>query len=185
MSKKVETNPNLGLGEFVFLDQIRYDLSEVVMVLGCPLYTNVPAEHEESVSFGLNDFYHIEDWTVKAHNAAHASDVAWLNEQITAISRSEPNRKIVIFTHHSPIIDDDARAVDPAHAGSAISSGFATDLRGEECWKSASVLLWAFGHTHFSCDFNTDDGKKRVISNQRGYYFRPATHFDIDKVITL
>jgi hypothetical protein len=29
-------------------------------------------------------------------------------------------------------------------------SGFATDLRTEECWKNQSVVLWAFGHTHFS-----------------------------------
>lgn len=183
--KRAETDPSLGLGEFVVLDRTRYDLSEDVTVLGCTLYSHVSAEQEESVSFSLNDFYHINDWIVEAHNAAHAADVAWLNEQVAAISASEPDRTIVIFTHHSPTMRD-TRAVDPEYAGSAISSAFATDLSTEECWKSARVALWAFGHTHFNCDFSADYGersKKRLVSNQRGYYFRQATNFDVEKVV--
>lgn len=38
--------------------------------------------------------------------------------------------------------------------------------------------MWAFGHTHFNCDFKV--GRRasaqplRVIANQRGYYFSQA-----------
>ncbi|WEW61446.1 hypothetical protein PRK78_006936 [Emydomyces testavorans] len=177
--------PTEGLGEFVFLERTRYDISDAVTVLGCTLYSHVPADQEERVSFGLNDFYHIDDWTVQAHNAAYAEDLAWLNEQVASI---EPQRKIVVFTHHSPITRD-PRAVDPAHAGSVIGSGFATDLSGEECWKNARVCVWAFGHTHFNCDYVVeDDGEakgRRVVSNQRGYYFKQAGDFNVEMVVSV
>ncbi|EEP77832.1 predicted protein [Uncinocarpus reesii 1704] len=174
-----------GLGEFVFLDQTRYDVSNDLTILGCTLYSHVPPEHEEDVRCGLNDFYQIDDWTVEAHNAAHAANVKWLNEQVLSISRSEPGRRIVILTHHSPIIDD-PRVIDPAHADSPILSGFATNMKGEECWKNANVIMWTFGHTHFNCDFTVDDEKatrKRIFSNQRGYYFKQAAGFDVTNVV--
>lgn len=182
-AREVSARVDEGLGKFVFLDRTRHDVEDSdVTVLGCTLYSRVLPEQEERVSFGLNDFYHIDNWTVAEHNAAHEADLAWLNGQVKSISASEPGRRIVIFTHHSPITRD-ARAVDPAHAGSAIGSGFASDLSGEECWKNESVCLWAFGHTHFNFDF--DDRGKRIVSNQRGYYFKQAGDFDAEKVVTV
>ncbi|KMU92703.1 ser/Thr protein phosphatase superfamily protein [Coccidioides immitis H538.4] len=110
------TYPTSGLGTFVFLDHTRHDMPNNIMVLGCTLYSHIPPEHKERVSFSLNDFYLINNWAVKGHNATHAADLMWLNEQVAAISASEPQRKIVIFTHHSPIMQDE-RAVDPGHIG--------------------------------------------------------------------
>ncbi|KAJ5332786.1 hypothetical protein MYU51_009077 [Penicillium brevicompactum] len=170
-------------GSFVFLDQTRYDASANVTVLGCTLFSQVDETHKEHVSFGLNDFYHINDWTVEEHTAAHQSDVAWLNAQVSQIATEEPHRKIVVFTHHSPVTQD-ARAVDPRHANSRISSGFATDLSSQECWKSPLVRLWAFGHTHFNVNYVEDAGKM-VVSNQRGYYSSQAKGFDGDLVVKI
>ncbi|KMP07131.1 ser/Thr protein phosphatase superfamily protein [Coccidioides immitis RMSCC 2394] len=156
--KKANLDPTSGLGTFVFLDHTRHDMPNNIMVLGCTLYSHIPSEHKERVSFSLNDFYLINNWAVKGHNATHAADLMWLNEQVAAISASEPQRKIVIFTHHSPIMQDE-RAVDPGHIGSVISSRFATDLSREECWKNLSVQLWVLGHTHFNFDFVVDAGE--------------------------
>jgi hypothetical protein len=64
------------------------------------------------------------------------------------------------------------RAADERHRKSEtapVASGFATDLGREECWTNPSVALWAFGHTHFSCDFSDGGRGKRVVANQRGY----------------
>ena len=186
VGQRAESDPTSGLGKFVFLDQTRYDVSDDVTVLGCTLYSHVSAEQEGRVSFGLNDFYYINNWTIGNHNNAHAVDLAWLNNQVATISTSEPGRKIVIFTHHSPTTRH-PRAVDPAHSGSAIGSGFASDLSGEECWKNAKVCMWAFGHTHFNFDFAVQEGndhEKRIVSNQRGYYFKQARNFDVEKVVT-
>lgn len=170
-----------AIGEFVFLDQTRYDLSPMVTILGCTLFSKILSEQTEHVSFGLNDFYHIEDWTTDQHNLAHVSDLRWLNQQVAAISATEPQRRIIILTHHSPCVD--ASAIDPAHSASRISSGFMTDLCREVCCASEKVKVWACGHTHFNFDFK--QGEKRVLANQRGYYFKQAEGFDVKKIIQI
>jgi hypothetical protein len=109
--KDINTHPPPGLGRFVFLDRNRFDLSETVTILGCVLFSRVEKEQEEAVSFGLNDFYHIEDCTVEQHSAAHVQDLEWLNGQVEEIEMREPERRIVILTHHSPTVRQEA--VDP------------------------------------------------------------------------
>ncbi|KAJ5872729.1 uncharacterized protein N7529_005082 [Penicillium soppii] len=171
------------LGSFIFLDQTRYDLSSDLTVLGSTLFSDVSEAHKERVSFGLNDFYRIHDWTVEDHMASHKADLQWLNDQVSEIATSEPHRKIVVLSHHSPVTQD-ARAVDPKHISSPLSSGFATDLSAQECWKSPLVRLWAFGHTHFNANYLEDTGKL-VVSNQRGYYFSQAQDFNEELVVTI
>ncbi|KAJ5458444.1 hypothetical protein N7475_009832 [Penicillium sp. IBT 31633x] len=169
-------------GLFVFLDQTRHDVSPNLTVLGCTLFSQVSEAHKEHVSFGLNDFYHIKDWAVEDHIAAHEADLGWLNEQLSHIASSEPHRKIVVFTHHSPV-SQDSRAIDPRHINSPLSSGFASDLSGQEIWKSPLVRLWAFGHTHFNVRYTEEGTGKVVVSNQRGYYSSRAREFDAQLVV--
>lgn len=188
------------LGEFVLLDQTRYDLAvddTQITILGCTLHSHIMPAQEERVSFGLNDFYHIHDWTVDDHNAAHRSDVQWLNAQVGILRATAPERQVVVLTHHCPVVDP--RALDPVHANSPISSAFATDLSAEECWRSAQVCLWGFGHTHYNVDLldgvqgdgeGSDEGSvtgmvKRLVANQRGYYFAQAEGFDPTKIVSL
>lgn len=117
------------------------------------------------------------------HNTAHANDLTWLNSEVEKISQTEPQRHITIFSHHCPTAD--RRAVDPDQRDSPISSGFCTDVADQLCWTSKSVTTWAFGHTHFNCDF--EDGnwdQKRVVANQRGYYFKQAGAFDASKTLS-
>lgn len=182
VKQRQKQRPNLG--EFVFLDQTRYDLTPEITILGCTLYSHVTGAQEERVSFGLNDFYHIQDWTVEDHNAAHLADVQWLNGQVETLRSTAPQRRIVVLTHHSPVAANiDPRATDPMHANSPISSAFATDLSAEVCWRSAQVCLWGFGHTHYNCDFVDEGTGTRVVANQRGYYFAQAGRFDPAKVV--
>ncbi|KAI2467811.1 Ser/Thr protein phosphatase superfamily [Annulohypoxylon bovei var. microspora] len=174
-----------GIGEFVVLDRTCYELrgvsGENITILGCTLFSKVPAESMEMVSFGVNDFYHTADWTVENHNAEFERDLGWLNEKVTSLKDS--GQKVVILTHHSPTLDE--RATDPKHLKSPIQSGFATDLGSEPCWLSDIVKVWAFGHTHFNCDFEDEKTGKRVIANQRGYYFSQSTGFVDNKVIVI
>lgn len=177
-------NTNTALGEFVFLNRTRYDTDDEVTILGCTLYSMIgPTKDDmDRVSMGLNDFYKIDDWTVEQHNEAHIADLAWLNAEVQKIATQEPHRKVVILTHHSPT--KDPRGVDPRHANSPISSGFCTDLSEEVCWTSPCVKVWAFGHTHFNCDFGGRPGWQ-VVTNQRGYYFAQADVYMGDKVIEI
>lgn len=62
------------LGKLVILDQTRYDISPGITVLGCTLFSRVTQAQKENVNLGLNDFYHIDDWTIEAHQEAHQAD---------------------------------------------------------------------------------------------------------------
>ena len=169
-------------GKFVFLDRTRVDISGTATVLGCTLFSKIDPEFEDEISFGVNDFYCVgEGWNTTLHNQAQDSDLQWLNQQVEQIEVEEPHRSIIIFTHHSPTTV--AEAVDPRHAKSTIRSAFSTDLSGEKCWASKNVRVWAFGHTHFNCDFIDERTGKRVFANQRGYYKSQSVGFDIDRVL--
>ncbi|KAL3417807.1 calcineurin-like phosphoesterase [Phlyctema vagabunda] len=165
-----------------FETDTRYDLTSDLTILGCTLFSHVPGAQEESVSMGVNDFYYIADWDVARHNAAHASDLAWLDKQIAALHGS--GRRIIVLTHYSPTTS--VEAADTVYgSGSKISSAFSTDLSRAPSWLSDGVKVWAFGHTHYNCDFVDGHTGKRVLTNQRGYYFKQAEGFDGDKCIEI
>jgi hypothetical protein len=170
-----------SLGEFVFMDQTRYDIGPDITVLGCTLHSKITQSQEERVSLSLNDFYRIKNWDMECHRAAHEADLAWLNNQVTDLAQSDPHRKIIVFTHHSSTLD--ARATDPIHVNSPVTSAFATDLTGEPCWEKPQVRLWAFGHTHYNCDFVDSRTGKRIVANQRGYYFAQSKGYDPELVV--
>lgn len=86
-------------GQLVLLDKTRHDISPTTTILGCTLFSHVVHGQEESVSFGLNDFYHIDNWSVESHQEAHRSDLDWLNHEIASLSTLEPHRKVVVTVH--------------------------------------------------------------------------------------
>ncbi|EZF30666.1 hypothetical protein H109_06955 [Trichophyton interdigitale MR816] len=161
--------PSASTGRFVFLSQTRFDVSDSLTVLGCTLYSHILPQQDQAVAARMSDFKMIPGWTTETHNRAHDADLAWLNAQVREIEQREPHRRIAIFSHHAPSLDP--RAVDPKYAGSSVTSGFATELRDQPCWTSPAVTTWAFGHTHYNCDFEL--GGVRVIANQKGYYASP------------
>lgn len=180
--QKSRNDPSLG--EFVLLNRGSYRLPDTnTVILGCSLFSYILPDRHIDVGQSLNDFYHTTDWTTDNHNESHARDVAWLNAQVAELEQSDV--KIIIFTHWSP--SEDARAVDPRHQGKPISCAFATDLTQQPCMKSSKVKIWAFGHTHYNCDFELDRGSEtgplRILTNQRGYYFAQSEGFDEKMVV--
>lgn len=173
-----------SLGEFILLDRGVFRLPDSnTVILGCSLFSHIPPESHMAVSMGLNDFFQTDQWDVDAHNEAHNRDLSWLNAQVADLEGRDV--KIIIFSHWSPTLD--ARAVDPRHGGSQITSAFSTDLSREKCFTSDNVKLWAFGHTHYNCDFSAerDDGAGplRLLANQRGYYFAQSEGFNSGKTL--
>ncbi|ROV96534.1 hypothetical protein VMCG_07779 [Cytospora schulzeri] len=167
------------IGRFLFLDQGRWDVNDTLTILGCTLFSKILSEQIVEVANRLNDFQKIKDWDIEDYVAAHQSDLKWLNDQVRTISITEPQRQIAIFSHYSPTVDN--RAVDPRHQYSPVSSGFATDLGREECWRNKNVIFWAFGHTRYNCDFMDEHGK-RVAANQKGYKTALEADCDVKKV---
>jgi hypothetical protein len=155
---------------FRFLHRDRVDFNTEVTILGCTLWSNIQPRQVVEVCSRLTDFHEsrgIQDWSSEKSQQEHRKDVAWLNAQVLDITTREPHRQILIVTHHCPTVD--ARASDPAHSGSTISSAFVSDLSREVCWTTPQVRLWAFGHTHFSCAFREEGTGKLIVANQRGY----------------
>lgn len=186
MIKEITGDITADLGDFCFLDHTRYDMPNNVTILGCSLFSHVPRERKEKFDMELDKLFKINDWSLTDHNDAHIADLGWLNEQVESISTVEPEKKIVIFTHHCPTVDE--RAIDPAHQESVIGGGFVTDLSKEGCFTNDKVALWAFGHSHYNCDFTVpkaNGNEMRVYSNQRGYHYIPAkgNKFDPRRVI--
>ncbi|CAG8945523.1 unnamed protein product [Penicillium salamii] len=174
-------------GSFVFLDQTRYDISSDVTILGCTLFTQVSGSRGWVTFARPQDFAGIYDWIVENHCAAHKSDLAWLNSQVSRISAEEPHRKIVVFTHHGPVTKDARGAPHPRLVHSYISSCFASDLSVQECWTNPSVRLWAFGHTQYNVNYVEDSGKM-VLSNQRSWFsseINGTKGFDEDLVVDI
>lgn len=169
-----------SIGEFVFLDQTRFDLTDEITVLGCTLFSHVSSEQAAAVQSRMVDFRDILNWDVGDHVDAHLEDLQWLNSQVSKLAQLK--RKVIIFSHHSPSTDQRAR--NPRYPKSEVDTGFATDLSKEECWTNPAVVLWGFGHTHYSCDFVEDSGK-RVVANQKGYYLIPQKAFRSEKVVDI
>lgn len=180
---EAEFKDDTSLGQFILMDRKAFRPPGCnTVVLGCSLFSHVPIGSCDRVSMALNDFYQTADWTVDDHNKAHAKDLAWLNDEVDALAG--PDVDIVVLTHWSPSTDE--RAIEPRHAQSPIGSAFSTDLSGHSCFRSANVKTWAFGHTHFNCDFEAERdgaGPLRIITNQRGYYFAQAAGFDPKRTI--
>lgn len=163
-------------GEFVFLNRRAYHLSPDTVILGCTLWTALNPDDLDILKWSLTDFRRINGFKPEAYQAAHQRDVAWLSDTITQLKTSDAPKKIVVFTHHSPTVTDTG---DPKYLGGPTNSAFATELTDEEWWGSP-ITLWAFGHTHWSCDFVRNG--VRVVSNQRGYG-EGGKGFDPRKVI--
>lgn len=141
------SNPTVG--EFIFLNRTRYDLTEEVSILGCTLWLDVPPTSLEAVGRGLNDFRQVKNWSLEKYIAAHTQDVQWLEQQCTKITTKEPGRRIVILTHYAPTFHGTSA---PEHVNSPFASAFATEMTESICWGSPAVA-WGFEHTHFNCDF--------------------------------
>ncbi|KAK5625750.1 hypothetical protein RRF57_001466 [Xylaria bambusicola] len=178
-----ERQSSTSLGKFVLLDRTIYHLEaetgESIAVIGCTLFSQVPAQSIEAVSFGVNNFYQTENWTVEDHNAMFEGDLKWLNEQVLSLR----GNNIIVLTHYSLTLDE--CIIDLKYKGSLIRFGFATDLSNSAAWLSDDVIVWAFGHTHFNCDYVGERTGKRVVTNQRGYYFTQSLGFYEDKVIEI
>ena len=166
-AEQLQQEPKLK-DRLVVMNRKRVDVEDVT-ILGCTLYSKVPAEAEEIVRCKVGDFRHVTGWTVADHNAAHAADVRWLEEEIMSIRQTDLGlkRTIVVVSHHAPLTKGTSK---PAHEKSPWGSAFATDLIGtNERTCLGDVQWWIFGHTHVSTKMVC--GGVKLVSNQRGYLF--------------
>ncbi|KAI1476343.1 hypothetical protein F4774DRAFT_420855 [Daldinia eschscholtzii] len=158
-------------GEFVFLDNSRYDLSdENITILGATMFTNPPPNQ----MFHLDAYYRnelqIHSWTSRQHIEAHLETIAYLSREVDHLAKQDPGRSIIILTHHCPTLSSQAigRGHKPDVEG--LRYQFAADLKNQHPWaKAENVKLWAFRATYHNCDYFEWETGRRIYSNQRGY----------------
>jgi len=178
LSRAERTESAPPMGEFVFLNQTRYDVSPTLTILGCTLWSALNPNDLDVLSWSLTDFKRIGSFKPSSYESAHKVDLDWLTSTLEDIRSSSSARRVAIFTHHAPTVEGTG---DPKYIDGPTNSAFATELTGTPCWGSP-VIFWAFGHTHWNCDFEKQG--VRVFSNQRGYG-QTGRDFDPSKVVLL
>ncbi|KAF8335291.1 Ser/Thr protein phosphatase superfamily protein [Cantharellus anzutake] len=156
------------LGEFVLMNRRSYSPGPETntIILGCTLWSALNPADLEFLIWGLNDFRAIKGMNPEVFCKLHEEEISWLRSKIERIKIDFPEKDIVVLTHHAPTVDGTA---NPKYKGGPTNSAFATELTGEGFW-GEPIKTWAFGHTHWTCDFVR--GGIRVVSNQRGYKHR-------------
>lgn len=169
-ARRLEAEPVLQ-GKVVLLDRRRYDVpGSSVTVLGCTLWSAIPAAAEAAVLDFVPDFRAIGGWDVAAHNAAHEADVSWLRAEVARAGAE--GRALLVVTHYAPAVRGTSK---PQYDGSAVGAAFATDLlRPGGGGGFGGVRCWVYGHTHYITDFRVEG--VRVVANARGF---PGENMDI------
>jgi len=97
-----------------------------VTILGCTLHSDVPAAARRSIlRRKLMDFRKIDRWTVIKHQKEYDKDVQSLQQRIASISQEEPERRIVVVTHHAP---SKIGTFNPVHKTRPWESAYGTEI---------------------------------------------------------
>jgi hypothetical protein len=160
-------------GRLVVLDRKRSDVPGTnVTLLGCTLWSHIPAAAESAVLKKIPEFDQqggIKNWSISAHNAAHAEELKWLKQEITGpsnfagslASSSGSSTQLVVVSAFAP---DLKQALDPWQVDSPWSCAYGSNLLGGDEWKGVSK--WVCGSTGRTTEFKVNGTK--VVVNQRG-----------------
>jgi hypothetical protein len=96
-------------------------------VLDCTLWERLDPDEFGILRWSVTDFNCIGGLTLDVYQALHAHDAEWLENSIAQIARDEPQRKIVVMTHHAPTRQSTS---DPKYDGRPNNSAFATEMVG-------------------------------------------------------
>ncbi|KAF2464487.1 ser/Thr protein phosphatase superfamily [Lindgomyces ingoldianus] len=165
LARKLEQEDRLK-GRLILLDKRRVDVPDTeISLLGCTLWSNIPEDAESAVLKKVPEFdkaQGIRDWSIKSHNAAYVTDLAWLLSEVKRnTSSSTTTRTLVVVTSFAPELRE---ALPPWQVGSPWCSAYGTELLRGIDW--AGVKVWLCGSTGRTGEFKKYGVK--VVSNQRG-----------------
>ena len=96
----------------VFLNKTSMVIPETkVRVIGCTLWSYVNEESSLAVQMSLRDYHVITVESEKGERGLTVKDtVGWFSEEVEFIRKEiekakENNEKVIIFTHHAPVIN--------------------------------------------------------------------------------
>lgn len=157
--REIAADPNM-MGRLIVLEKDRFDLLKFgvnISILGCTLWTRIRWDQN------AGDGSTIMGNSKVQHNQRFEESFTWLKREVQAIRKEDPKRRILVITHHAPALINSSRP--EFEEGEDTSwSGFKNDILGGEGVPGLQAGdVWAFGHTHWGCDFYQDD--VRCIQN--------------------
>ncbi|OTB00078.1 hypothetical protein M426DRAFT_324583 [Hypoxylon sp. CI-4A] len=157
------------MGEFVFLNNSRWDQPDGNLTfLGSTLFTSPPVTMRDDLATYCRRDTGIFGWNMGKHLAAHWEARRYLASEVEEIEFSDPDRHVIILTHHCPTLDE--RAISPHESFDPEDRPdiyrYASETRGFAPWDSSVLKMWAFGGTGINCKYCYDE--TLVYSNQRG-----------------
>lgn len=154
------------------------DLGNDVLLVGGTLWTDMNKGRDAwLVGLGMNDFQVVRI-DAKNNDAHFAGTRTFRPEDAMALFRrtlryiaraanNNPNKTIVVVTHHAPSI----QGINPIHSRSHINAGYYTDLHAFIA-EHSNIRYWVHGHTHVQKVYSVH--QCMVMSNARGYIGREA-----------
>lgn len=162
----------------ILLDNSIYEIDDELIIIGSTLWSMV------SHTPYLNDFNKIymynEDRTRKIgitmerFQELHKESKKYILEQVN----NNKNKKIIIITHFPP---SKVNTSHPKYNNQEeyLKNYYASDFI-EEIPEDNNILLWCYGHTHYSNDMKHESGI-RLLSNQVGYIKEGVTFNETGK----
>lgn len=135
-------------------------------LVGSTLWTDYDGEDPLAMvnaQQSLNDFRKI------TFNNSKLTPNIVVNENIRGINYikkivgKNPDKNIIVMTHHSP----SKRSISKFYASSKINSAYTNDY-DKFIENSPNIKYWVHGHTHFKFDYYI--GNCRVLCNPHGYF---------------
>jgi predicted phosphodiesterase len=157
-------------GNVTFLDGQTHVYIEGFRIIGSTLWSHIPPLAESQVAEYMSKHYSILDedgnlLTTAVYNRWHVAEKATIAEAI-ADDETNNGRGVIVLTHYAPYRWG-CSAPEYETGDHLVNHIFASDL--SDLWRNTSktrVVLWAFGHTHYCCDFRV--AGTRIVSNQLG-----------------
>lgn len=143
-----------------------------IRILGTTLWSEIPKEHHDHYQKKSLEFKNIraksgKKLTPYINNEWHDRSLAWL---VSQAKKPNPNKTIVL-THHAPLIEGTCRPIYYNQNRVAwLNHGFCTDLSEIISKVPSNWLAWIFGHTHYRCSFQPEEGRGITLaSNPLGF----------------
>ncbi|PKS13313.1 hypothetical protein jhhlp_000084 [Lomentospora prolificans] len=83
---RITAEPDLH-GKVTLLHRTRWDDPDSdLTILGCTLWSRVPAKAGDTVFYRVSDYLQIKEWTVEKHNEKHLEEVDWLKRELAKLA---------------------------------------------------------------------------------------------------
>ena len=156
-----------------YLENDIYELDDIIFI-GCTLWTDFCLYGEENKENCIQAAWNnMDDYNYV--RCEHDEDIVklfprktieWHKKSVAYIEKicsENPDKKIVIISHHAP----SKKSIAPQYRSSELNPAYASNLD----WlieKYPNIKLWTHGHNHSNSNYNIAQCK--VICNPFGYY---------------